>query len=162
LQFRLRTLLLITTATAVYLGVNLALYRTLGSSGSIFGGPMIVQSLFRLPLFLVWLAAALWVYAGRDRLKCSGMVLMALVVLMAWNMVAEPLYMVVAMRLTLAPGTIGQMLMLALTLISLTVSIGGWVVLFVAYARSNEGRVGRAAPEGDAEEISGPLSLVRD
>jgi len=149
---------LITTATAIFLGVNSVLYRVLGTPGGLSGGPVLMRSMFRLPLFLVWLIAAVWVYERRDRLKSSGVVLTALVLMLAWETVSDPLSMAVILRMTPAPGSVGQILIMALNLFSMIVMIAGWVLVLVAYARSNERPVDLEADE----ELSGPLSLLRE
>ena len=151
MQFRLRTLLLVTTATAVFLGVNSVLYQMMGAVSGIWPS-VAFRSLFRLPQFLVWLVGALWVFERRARLRNPELVLLALGIAMSWHTVSEPLSMVIFTRIPPMQGTLGQLTLMGLTLASIAVDVVVWGLVLVAYARANE-RV---------EELSGPVSLVED
>jgi hypothetical protein len=162
LQFRLRTLLLVTTATAVYLGVNTGLNRLLNNSPVAFGGQLLWRAAFKLPLFLVWLIAAIWVYERRRRLRGSGLVMWALGLMIAWNTVSDQLNLVLISHLNQGSRPLASIFLMALSVISIAVTAAGWALILVAYARSNDRWVGVDAVDQETEEMSGPLTLLRE
>jgi hypothetical protein len=69
MHFSLRTLLIVTTAVAIYVGGSLGMLRTLNLwSGGRRGLPSLSYLFFAdLPLFVLWVFAAVWAYDRRQR-----------------------------------------------------------------------------------------------
>jgi hypothetical protein len=163
MQFRVRTLLSITTGVAVYLGLISMLNQVFVGTQNLPSGPLLARSLPKLPLFIVWLIGVIWVYEHRSRLRSSELVLTGLGLMMAWNMASDPLSMAVLMHMNQGRGTPSHFLLMAISLFSFVVNAGGWALILVAYARANERRTDSGSVTDEAEaEISGPLTLLRE
>jgi hypothetical protein len=88
MQFSLRTLLIATTAVAIYVGGTLGILRTIdGWQGGAVGSFNVIYILSGLPLFVLWAIAAVWAFERRER---PGMkpLLWGLVLTAAWRLVA--------------------------------------------------------------------------
>src|SRR5262245_6037133 len=108
MQFSLRTLLIATTAVAIYVGGSLGIVRTLsgwrGSPG--LGSLNYVYLLSGLPAFVLWVIAAVWAFERRER---PGMrvLLWGLVLTVAWRF-ASPLVQAAIIQPMGASGAIRE------------------------------------------------------
>ena len=148
MHFSLRTLLVATTAVAVYVGGTLGIMRTLtgwsGSGG--FGSLNYIYLLAGLPTFVLWAVAAVWAYERRER---PGMrpLLWGLVLTAAWRM-AAPLVQGVVFQLTgTGAGGAGQQASFAaFSLFNAAVQTASWALLFYAFIKAAEPRPASVSP----------------
>jgi hypothetical protein len=89
MHFSLRTLLIIVTATAIYVGFHLGMLRSLYGSGWInsMSAVGLLAMCYRLPLFLIWSLGAATIYPHRGR-PGAKLVLAAIGVAFAWLMLS--------------------------------------------------------------------------
>ncbi len=151
MHFSLRTLLVATTAAAVYVGGSLAIVRTLtswsGSGG--FGSLNYIYLLAGLSTFVLWAVATVWAFERRGR---PGMrpLLWGLVLAAAWRM-ASPLVQAAVFQLT-GPGGAGQQASFAaFSLFNAAVQTATWALLFYAFVKASESRPTPVSPWEEPE-----------
>lgn len=87
MHFSLRTLLIATTAAAVYIGGFLAFFRTIapGSPSSSFA---LVHATCGLPIFVLWCVAGEWAFRRRSSAASARLMLAAILTAAAWRLLS--------------------------------------------------------------------------
>lgn len=97
MHFSLRTLLVVITAVAVYVGFHLGMIRTFHGDFPM-NAPGFFGMLYRLPLFTIWSVAAASIYPRRKRLPSGNLVLGAILLAFVW-LLASPFAQLIFLRL---------------------------------------------------------------
>jgi len=85
MQFSLRTLLIATTAAAIYIGGFLALFRTVDQSSA--SSPLaLVHAMCGLPIFVLWCVAGEWAFRRRSSASSAKLMLAAILTAAAWRL----------------------------------------------------------------------------
>jgi hypothetical protein len=85
MHFSLRTLLVIVTAVAVYVGFHLGMFRTFSPRRSL-DVVVFIAMLYRLPLFIIWSIACSMVFNRRVALRRANLVIAAILLAATWMM----------------------------------------------------------------------------
>lgn len=87
MQFNLRTLLIATTAAAVYIGGILSLFRTVdqSSASSPFALVHVISGLF---IFVLWCVAGEWAFRHRSSASSAKLMLAAILTAAAWRLLS--------------------------------------------------------------------------
>lgn len=146
MHFSLRTLLIATTAVAIYVGGSLGMLRTLNLWRGGGRGLQSVSYLFFLdmPLFVLWVFAAVW---GYDRRQRPGMkaLLAGLILTAVWRF-ASPIVQTMIFRPLAAGGANGEMAFAAFTIFNALVQTTIWALLFYAFVKAAERRPAPFSP----------------
>ena len=87
MQFSLRTLLIATTAVAIYVGGFLVLFRTLGQGDE--SSPFaVVHAVCGLPIFILWCVAGEWAFRRRSSALSAKLMLAAILMAAAWRLLS--------------------------------------------------------------------------
>ena len=87
MQFSLRTLLIATTAAAVYIGGLLALFRTVDQSNA--SSPLaLVHAVSGLFIFVLWCVAGEWAFRRRSSSSSAKLMLAAILTAAAWRLLS--------------------------------------------------------------------------
>ena len=136
MHFSLRTLLIATTAVAIYVGGSLGMLRTLNLwRGGGRGLPSVSYLFFLdMPLFVLWVFAAVW---GYDRRQRPGMkaLLGGLILTAVWRF-ASPIVQTMIFRPLAAGGANGEMAFAAFTIFNALVHTTIWALLFYAFVKA--------------------------
>lgn len=87
MHFSLRTLLIATTAVAIYVGFHLGMFRTFSPRRSL-DDVVFIAMLYRLPLFIIWSIAGSMVFDRRVALGRANLVLAAILLAATWMMLS--------------------------------------------------------------------------
>jgi hypothetical protein len=133
MHFRLRTIFIIITAAAAYTAFHVALYRWASPliSGRAF------QTVFRLPVFLIWIVAAAWIMERRRTLAGGGLMLTALLLNIVWSMIAEATLAYGYHLVSSSQGSRGAWLFGVNSIIHFLVHAATWALILVAFMRAN-------------------------
>jgi hypothetical protein len=85
MHFSLRTLLVATTAVAVYIGFHFGMIRTFHGRTAL-NAPGLFGMLYHLPLFIIWSVAAANIYPVRRKIPHANLVLAAILLAFAWQL----------------------------------------------------------------------------
>ena len=85
MHFSLRTLLVVITAVAVYIGFHLGMIRTFHGRTAL-NAPGLFGMLYHLPLFIIWSVAAANVYPARRKIPHANLVLAAILLAFVWQL----------------------------------------------------------------------------
>jgi hypothetical protein len=131
MHFSLRTLLIATTAVAIYVGGSLGMMRTLRGGGSL--PPISFLFFADLPLFVLWVFATVWGYERRERPGMKAL-LGGLILTAVWRF-ASPL----VQALVFTPsGPSWEGAYTAFTLFSALVKTTIWALLLYALFKTAE------------------------
>jgi hypothetical protein len=154
MQFSLRTIFIVITATAVYTAIHVALYRVAAMPG--LGVTLGFYAATLLPLFVLWVVAAAWVFQHRSELEGFRLVRTALLLCIADKIVGEILTTFGYRLNSTSPG-MPWIFTLRMLLHSAT-QTAAWALVLLAYVRANKARRAEslspwlpdepAAPEG--------------
>jgi hypothetical protein len=144
MHFSLRTLLVATTAVAVYVGFHLGMIRTLHGASTLHG-PGFLSMLYRLPLFIIWSVAAANIYPRRHQSPHANLVLAA-ILLGFLGLFVSPFAQIVFLRMGGPNG--GSMEFMrwysaAYVLVGGAVEAICWGLLLYAYAKATATGVAR-------------------
>ena len=87
IHFSLRTLLIVTTAAAVYIGSYLALARTVRPQRALTAIG-IFRSTFGMPIFVLWCLASEWAFRRRSSSSAARLMLAAILTIVGWRVLA--------------------------------------------------------------------------
>lgn len=87
MQFSLRTLLIATTAAAIYIGGFLALFRTV-DQGNASSPVALVHAICGLPIFVLWCVAGEWAFRRRSSASSARLMLAAILTAAAWRLLS--------------------------------------------------------------------------
>ena len=87
MQFSLRTLLIATTAAAIYIGGFLALFRTV-DQGNASSPVALVHAICGLPIFVLWCVAGEWAFRRRSSASSAKLMLAAILTAAAWRLLS--------------------------------------------------------------------------
>lgn len=152
MQFSLRTLLIATTAVAIYVGGSLGIVRTL----NVWNGRTGVNSLSYvvlfsdMPKFVLWVVAAVWAFERRERPGMKAL-LGGLVLAAAWRF-ASPLVQGMIFR---PLGANWEGAFTAFTLFNALMQTVSWGLLFYAFIKATE----RNPTPALSQEESSPADL---
>ena len=146
MHFSLRTLLVATTAVAVYVGGTLGIMRTMNSwpgSGAP-GSYSFVYILSGLPTFVLWAVAGAWAFERRER---PGMkpLLWGLLLTAAWRL-AAPFAQAVVLQIAGPGGGAMQAFFAAFSLVNALMQTVSWALLFYAFVKASEPRPAPVSP----------------
>ena len=145
MQFSLRTLLIATTAVAIYVGGSLGMLRTVNAW---YGGGSLrpVSFLFfsDLPLFVLWVFATVWGYERRERPGMKAL-LVGLALTACWRF-ASPIFQALIVR---PSGASWEGAYTGFTLLNALVKTTIWALLLYALFKA-------------AEQTSTPSSVRQD
>jgi hypothetical protein len=146
MHFRLRTLLVATTAVAIYVGGSLGIARTLSMwRGAVrLGSINYVYLLADLPTFVLWVVGAVWAFDRRERPGMKAL-LWGLVLAAAWRF-ASPLAQAAVLQPILASGGSHQAVFAAFTLFNTLVQTASWAMLLYAFIKASEPRSAPVSP----------------
>lgn len=142
MQFSLRTLLIATTAVAIYVGGSLGMLRTVNAW---YGGGSLrpISFLFfsDLPLFVLWVLAAVW---GYDRRQRPGMkaLLGGLALTACWRF-ASPILQTIIVR---PSGASWEGAFSAWVIVNALVHTTIWALLLYALFKAAESRPAVVSP----------------
>lgn len=146
MHFSLRTLLVATTAVAVYVGGTLGIIRTMNSwqgSGTV-ASYSFVYILSGLPTFVLWAVAGAWAFERRER---PGMkpLLWGLLLTAAWRL-AAPFVQAAVLQIAAPGGSAMQSFFAGFSLINAAVQTASWALLFYAFVKAAEPRPAYVSP----------------
>jgi hypothetical protein len=85
MQFSLRTLLIATTAAAIYMAGILALFPTVDQSNA--SSPLaLVHAMCGMPIFVLWCVAGEWAFRRRSSASSAKLMLAAILTAAAWRL----------------------------------------------------------------------------
>lgn len=145
MHFSLRTLLVVITAVAIYIGFHLGMIRTLHGATAL-RAPGFLSMLYRLPLFIIWSVAAANIYPRRHQSPHANLVLTA-ILLGFLGLFVSPFAQFVYVRVSEPNG--GSMEFMrwytaAYVLVSGAVEATCWGLLLYAYAKATAATVARS------------------
>lgn len=149
MHFSLRTLLVATTAVAVYVGGSLGIIRTLSSwqgPGAI-GSYNVVYMLSGLPTFVLWTVAAVWAFERRERPGIKPL-LWGLIFTAAWRF-AIPLVQMAMYQIAGPSGSSQQFGFAALSIVNAMMQTACWALLFYAFIKATEPQPAPVSPWED-------------
>lgn len=85
MHFSLRTLLVVITAVAVYIGFHLGMIRTFYGRNALTASGLFGM-LYHLPLFIIWSVAAASIYPVRRKIPHANLALAAILLAFAWQL----------------------------------------------------------------------------
>jgi len=138
MQFSLRTLLVATTAVAIYVGGSLGMVRTLNiwRGGSGLGPLNYVYLLSDLPMFALWVVGAVWAFDRRERPGMKALVC-GLALTAAWRF-ASPLVQSMLFQSLSSGSASQQFAFAAFTLINALVQTTNWTLILYAFVKVAE------------------------
>jgi hypothetical protein len=148
MHFSLRTLLIATTAAAIYIGGSFGILRTLADGGRVdsFG---VIYLLSGVPLFVLWSFAVVWAFERRLQPGCKAL-LWGLVITASWHFVG-PLLQMALIRLTTMGGLSQQFMFTGLGFLNAIVQAATWALLFYAFVKASESRPTPVSPWEEPE-----------
>lgn len=156
MHFSLRTLLIATTAVAIYVGGSLGMIRTLNQwHGRGRSLPSISLLFFSdLPLFVLWVFAAVWAYDRRERPGMSALIA-GLSLTAVWRF-ASPIIQAVVFEPLAAGGTSWEFSFAAFNIFSRLVQTLIWGLILYAFVKATGSR---PKPSSRPDEPSSPATL---
>lgn len=136
MHFGLRTLFVIVTTVAVYTAFNVAIIQWTTTG---MGAPHGLNAALRLPLLIVWVVGALWIFERRVALAGTAPLLVAFIVNAVWTFVgpAMSLYGIY----TVGTGRpLGSTLLALSSLVSVPLQTATWILVLIAFAQANNAR----------------------
>lgn len=138
MHFNLRTLLVIITAVAIYLGGSLGMLRTLNLWR---GGGRALSSVSYLffsdmPLFVLWVFAAVWAYDRRERPGMRAL-LAGLILTAVWRF-ASPIVQTAIFNPLAAGGANWEGAFAAFTILNALMQTTIWALLLYALVKSSQ------------------------
>ena len=137
MQFSLRTLLVATTAVAIYVGGSLGMVRTLNlwRGGSGLGPLNYVYLLSDLPMFVLWVGGAVWAFDRRDRPGMKALVC-GLALTAAWRF-ASPLVQSAVFQ-SMSSSASQQIAFASFTLINALLQTTSWTLILYVFVKVAE------------------------
>ncbi len=146
MQFSLRTLLIATTAAAIYIGGILALWRTVDQRNA--SSPLaLVHAVSGLFIFVLWCVAGEWAFRRRSSASSAKLMLAAIVTAAAWRLVAPFARAIFNRFISLNSGNVDAVLWYS-AFMSLTHSIiecASWLLMILAVVQAI-----KSSPEREA------------
>jgi uncharacterized membrane protein len=136
MHFRLRTVFIVFTAVAIYTAVHVALLQNIGPAGLSRG----VFAAEALPLFVVWVVAAVWVFENRRNLVAADLVLVALLLNIGWAFANEAITAMGYQLLQSSGRTNVSWLFGVSGLVGVAIKTVSWGLLLLAFVRANRAR----------------------
>ena len=136
MHFNLRTLLIATTAAAVYIGSFLALVRTMAPERA--SSPLaVVHSTCDLPLFVLWCIAGEWTFRRRSCAASARLMLAAILIIAAWRLLLPFAQALLFQFLEVNFGDVGilQWYGIIATLVNRVVEFASWLLMTFAIIR---------------------------
>jgi hypothetical protein len=98
-----------------------------------------------LPLFVLWIVAALWVFEHRRKLEAYGLVLTALLINIGWRVAGEIIYTIGFHLVTASSNNLGSALLALSSLLYAAANTASWALVLLAYIRVN--KIKQAEPQ---------------
>jgi hypothetical protein len=136
MQFSLRTIFIIFTTVAVYTAVEVALYRSapdIGSSRSLY-------TVALLPLFVLWVVAACWVFEHRRTLEAYRLVLLAILLNIGSRLFGEVITTLGYHFVTTSRNGLGAAVFALSSLFYAAANTASWALVLLAYVRANQAK----------------------
>jgi len=154
MQFSLRTLLIATTAVAIYVGGSFGVVRTLSvwQGSSAMGMIPYSYLLFGMPTFVLWVVAVVWAYERRERPGMKPLI-GGLLLMLAWR-VASPLVQAAILQPVLASGSARDVYLTFYTLINALMQTLSWALLLYAFVKASDANAPPVAQPQGASPIS--------
>jgi hypothetical protein len=146
MHFSLRSLLVATTAVAIYVGGFLGILRTMNGwqgAGTV-SSYNIIYMLSGLPQFVLLAIAAVWAFDGRDRPGFKPL-LWGLALTAAWRFLG-PLVQMAPFQLIAPSGPNQQFFFAAFALVNAMMQTASWAVLFYAFVKASAPRPAVVSP----------------
>jgi hypothetical protein len=136
MQFSLRTIFIIITTVAVYTAAEVALYQSTPEMGEMRA----LEAVVGLPLFVLWIVAACWVFQHRRKLEAYRLVLVALLIVIGWKVAGEIIYTIAFQLLNSSRHGLGSALLTLSSLFYDLADTASWALVLLAYIRANKAR----------------------